>query len=75
VGSIRPTSRAARIAVGDALLALFAAAVPLSGLARQNLNASGGSLPVWVSAAFAAVGLVLGLLVLLFPDGRLPSAR
>ena len=118
------------------LLALFAAAVPLSGLARQNLNAGGGSVPVWVSAAFAAAGWVLafrrpanplgwimlggafffalsedasyytvadyglrhgdlplgavallaqpgwapgivllGLLVLLFPDGRLPSSR
>jgi hypothetical protein len=136
VGSIRLTSRAACIAVGGVLLALFAAAVPLSGLARQNLNAGGGSVPVWVSAAFAAVGWVLafrrpanplgwimlggafffalsedasyytvadyglrhgdlplgavallaqpgwapgivllGLTVLLFPDGRLPSAR
>ena len=124
------------MAVGGVLLALFAAAVPLSGLARQNLNAGGGSVPVWVSAAFAAAGWVLafrrpanplgwimlggafffalsedasyytvadyglqarrpsarrvallaqpgwapgivllGLLVLLFPDGRLPSSR
>ena len=118
------------------LLALYAAAVPLAAVAHQSLNASGGSLPVWVSAAFAAPGLVLawrrpanplgwvmlagaffialsedasyytvadyglrhgslplggvallvqpgwapgialfGLLVLLFPDGRLPSPR
>ncbi|MGH3214238.1 MAG: histidine kinase N-terminal 7TM domain-containing protein [Trebonia sp.] len=136
MGSTRPTSRAACIAVGGALLALFAAAVPLSRLAHQSLNASGGSLPVWVSAPFAAVGLMLawrrpanplgwimtagafflalsedasyyavadyglrhgdlplggvalfaqpgwapgiallGLLILLFPDGRLPSSR
>ena len=136
MGSIRLTSRAACLVIGGVLLALFAAAVPLSGLARQNLNASGGSVPVWVSAAFAAVGLVLawrkpanplgwimvgsafffavsedasyytvaayglrhgdlplgglallaqpgwapgivllGLVVLVFPDGRLPSAR
>ena len=122
--------------VGVVLLALFAAAVPLSGLAHQNLNAGGGSVPVWVSAAFAAAGWVLafrrpanplgwimlggafffalsedasyytvadyglrhgdlplgavallaqpgwapgivalGLLILLFPDGRLPSSR
>jgi hypothetical protein len=135
VGSIRLTSRAACVA-GGVLLALFAAAVPLSGLARQSLNAGGGSVPVWVSAAFAAVGWVLafrrpanplgwimlggafffalsedasyytvadyglrhgdlplgavallaqpgwapgivllGLLVLVFPDGRLPSSR
>jgi len=136
VGSIRLTSRAACLAVSGLLVALFAAAVPLAGLAHQTLNASGGSLPVWVSAAFAAVGLVLawrrpanplgwimvgsafffalsedasyytvadyghrhgdlplgglallvqpgwapgivllGLVVLVFPDGRLPSAR
>jgi hypothetical protein len=124
------------VVVGGVLLALFAAAVPLSRLAHQNLNAGGGSVPVWVSAAFAAAGWVLafrrpanplgwimlggafffalsedasyytvadyglrhgdlplgglallaqpgwapgivllGLLVLLFPDGRLPSSR
>jgi len=45
--------------VGGVLLALFAAAVPLSGLAHQNLNAGGGSVPVWVSASFAAAGWVL----------------
>ena len=134
--SIRLTSRAACLVIGGVLLALFAAAVPLSGLAHQNLNAGGGSVPVWVSAAFAAAGWVLafrrpanplgwimlgdafffalsedasyytvadyglrhgdlplggmallaqpgwapgivllGLLVLLFPDGRLPAAR
>jgi hypothetical protein len=122
--------------IGGVLLALFAAAVPLSRLAHQSLNAGGGSVPVWVSAAFAAAGWVLafrrpanplgwimlgdafffalsedasyytvadyglrhgdlplgglallaqpgwapgivllGLLVLLFPDGRLPSSR
>ena len=136
MGSIRLTSRAACLVIGGVLLALCAAAVPLSGLARQNLNAGNGSVPVWVSAAFAAVGIVLawrrpanplgwillagaffaalsedasyytvadyglrrddlplggvallaqpgwapaiaafGLLILLFPDGRLPSAR
>ena len=136
MGSIRLTSRAACLVIGGVLLALFAAAVPLSGLAHQNLNAGGGSVPVWVSVAFAAAGWVLafrrpanplgwimlggafffalsedasyytvadyglrhgdlplgglgllaqpgwapgivllGLLVLLFPDGRLPSSR
>jgi hypothetical protein len=136
VGSIRLTSRAACLVIGGVLLALFAAAVPLSGLAHQNLNAAGGSLPVWASTTFALVGLVLawrrptnplgwimlgsalflavsedasyytvavyglrrgdlplgrlallaqpgwapgivllGLLVLVFPDGRLPSSR
>jgi hypothetical protein len=40
------------------LLALFIGDVPLAGLARQSLNAS-GSLPVWISAAFAVAGFVL----------------
>jgi hypothetical protein len=118
------------------VLVLFIAAVPLAGLAHQNLNAASGSLPVWVTAPFAVVGLVLawrrpanpvgwimlggafffalsedasyytvadyglrhgdlplgalalfaqpgwapgivllGLLILVFPDGRLPSSR
>jgi hypothetical protein len=121
---------------GVVLLASFIAAVPLAGLAHQNLNASNGSLPIWVTAPFAVAGLVLawrrpanpigwimsggafffslsedasyytvadyglrhgdlalggvalfaqpgwapgivllGLLVLVFPDGRLPSSR
>jgi hypothetical protein len=59
VGSIRLTSRAACLVIGGVLLALFAAAVPLSGLAHQNLNAGGGGVPVWVSGAFGAAGLVL----------------
>jgi hypothetical protein len=59
VGSIRLTSRAAWIAIGAVLLVLCAAAVPLSGLARQNLNAGGGGVPVWVSVSFGVTGLVL----------------
>ena len=47
------------LAASAALLALAAAAVPLSRLARQSLNASGGSVPVWVVAPFAVVGLVV----------------
>ena len=136
MGSIRLTSRAAWIAIGGVLLVLCAAAVPLAGLAHQNLNAAGGGVPVWVSVSFGAAGLVLawrrpanalgwimvagaffaamaedpsyytvadyglrhgdlplgglalfaqpgwapaivsfGLLIMLFPDGRLPAAR
>ena len=132
----RLTAPAACVVIGGVLLALFIAAWPLAALAHQSLNASSGSVPVWVSAAFAAAGLVLawrkpanplgwimlggaffgalsedasyytvadyglrhgdlplggvalivqpgwapmivlfGLLVLLFPDGRLPSSR
>jgi len=121
---------------GGLVLALMIAEPPLAGLAHQSVNASGGSVPVYFSAAFAVVGFVvarrrprnplgwiilavggffalsedasfyvvaayrlrhgglplgwvallaqpawapaivlLGLVVLLFPDGRLPSAR
>jgi hypothetical protein len=128
--------RLACVVIGVVLLALFIGAVPLAALARQSLNASTGSLPVWVTAPFGVVGLVLawrrpanpvgwimlvgafffalsedasyytvadyglrhgdlrlgavalfaqpgwapgivllGLLVLVFPDGRLPSSR
>jgi hypothetical protein len=45
--------------LGGLLLTLVAAAVPLSRLAHQSLNASGGSLPAWFSAAYGAVGLVV----------------
>jgi len=45
--------------LGTVLLALAIAAVPLSRLAHQSLNSSGGSVPVWVSAAYDAVGLVV----------------
>ena len=132
----RLTSPAACAVIGVVVLVLFIAAVPLAGLAHQNLNASSGSLPVWVTAPFAVVGWVLawrrpanpvgwimlagafffalsedasyytvadyglrhgdlplggfalfaqpgwapgivlvGLLILVFPDGRLPSSR
>jgi hypothetical protein len=33
--------------------------VPLAGLAHQSVNASGGSLPVWISVGFGIVGLVV----------------
>jgi hypothetical protein len=130
------TSSAACAVIGVVVLVLFIAAVPLAGLAHQSLNAASSSLPVWVTAPFAVVGLVLawrrpanpvgwimlagafffalsedasyyavadyglrhgdlplgalalfaepgwapgivllGLLILVFPDGRLPSSR
>jgi hypothetical protein len=47
------------LACGAALLALVIAAVPLAGLAHQGLDASGGSVPVWVVAPFGVVGLVV----------------
>jgi hypothetical protein len=52
----RSASQAAALVVGGVTLALMIADVPLAGLARQSLDASGGSLPVWFSATFAVVG-------------------
>jgi hypothetical protein len=45
--------------LGGLLLALAIAAVPLSRLAHQSVNAAGGSVPVWIGAAYGAVGLVV----------------
>jgi len=55
----RVASPAAVLVLGSVVLALTIAAVPLAGLAHQGLDASRGSVPVWVSAPFAVVGLVL----------------
>jgi hypothetical protein len=62
----QPTDRRLRLAspvtalvVGGLALALMVADVPLAGLAHQSLAATGGSLPVWISAPFAVVGFVV----------------
>jgi hypothetical protein len=47
------------LVLGGFMLAVLAAAVPLARLAHQSLNAGGGSVPIWVSGAFAAVGFLL----------------
>jgi hypothetical protein len=47
------------LVLGALVLVLVAADVPLAGLARQSLNSSGGASPVWFSAAFGVVGLVV----------------
>ncbi len=56
---VRPLARSAALALGGLLLALCAADWPLSRLAHQSVNAGGGSVPIWVSAGFGLVGLVL----------------
>ncbi|MFY9926590.1 MAG: hypothetical protein WAK82_01185 [Streptosporangiaceae bacterium] len=56
---VRLASPTTALVLGGLVLALIIADVPLAGLARQSLNASGGSLPVWISAPFAVVGFVL----------------
>lgn len=45
--------------LGGLVLALVILNVPLARLAHQSVNASGGSVPVWIPAAFAAVGFVI----------------
>jgi hypothetical protein len=47
------------LVLGGLVLALAVVNVPLARLAHQSVNASGGSLPVWISAAFAPVGFVV----------------
>jgi hypothetical protein len=53
------SSRVTALVLAGVLLALMIADIPFAGLARQSLNSSGGSAPVWFSAAFAAVGFVV----------------
>jgi hypothetical protein len=53
----RLASPATALVLGGLVLALVIADIPLAGLAHQSLNAIGGSVPVWVSAPFALVGL------------------
>ncbi len=55
----RLASPTGALVLGAVVLALMIADVPLARLAHQSLSASGGSVPVWISAPFAAVGFVL----------------
>ncbi len=54
----RPAQLAA-LALGAVLAAAAVADVPLARLAHQSVDASGGSLPVWISAGFGVVGFVV----------------
>ena len=56
---LRLASPTTALVLGGAVLALMIADVPLARLARQSVNASNGSVPVWFSAAFAVVGFVV----------------
>jgi hypothetical protein len=60
-GSSRFWSASSVIALvaGGLVLALVVVDVPLARLAHQSLNASGGSSPVWFSAALGVVGFVV----------------
>jgi hypothetical protein len=52
-------SRVILLLAGALVLALLIPDVPLARLARQSVNAGGGSVPIWVSAALGTVGFVL----------------
>jgi hypothetical protein len=56
---LRLASPVTALVLGGLVLALVIADVPLAGLAHQSLDASGGSLPVWISAGFGVVGFVV----------------
>jgi hypothetical protein len=55
---LRPAPLTALVLGGLVLVAAIAD-VPLARLAHQSVDASGGSLPVWISAGFGAVGFVV----------------
>jgi hypothetical protein len=55
----RVASPVTAVVLAGLLAVLAIAAVPLAALARQSLNASGGSVPVWISAAFGLTGFVV----------------
>lgn len=55
----RLASPATALVLGGLVLALMIADVPLAAVAHQSLTATGGSVPVWVSAPFAAMGFVV----------------
>ena len=56
---LRSVSPVAALVAGALVLALVVVDVPLARLAHQSLNASGGSSPVWFSAALGVVGFVV----------------
>ncbi len=58
-GRFRSVSSVTALVAGGLILALVVVDVPLARLAHQSLNASGGSSPVWFSAALGVVGFVV----------------
>ena len=58
-GRFRSVLSVIALVAGGLVLALVVVDVPLARLAHQSLNASGGSSPVWYSAALGVVGFVV----------------
>ncbi len=59
VRRFRLASPTTALVLGGVVLVLMIADVPLADLAHQSVGASGGSLPVWISAGFGVVGFVV----------------
>jgi hypothetical protein len=59
VRRLRLATPGTALVTGGVVLALMAAEFPLSGLAHQGMSASGGGVPIWLSAPFAVMGFVL----------------
>jgi len=57
----RLASPTTALVLGAVVLALMIVDVPLARLAHQSLNTSSGSVPIWVTAPGAVVGLVVAL--------------
>ena len=55
----RLTSPVTALVLGGLVLAALAGDLPLASLAHQPLDASGGSVPVWISAGCAVVGFLV----------------
>jgi hypothetical protein len=58
-GRLRLGAPVAALALGGLVLVLAAAAVPLSRLAHQSLNAANGSVPVWAEVPLAVGAFVV----------------
>jgi hypothetical protein len=58
-GRSRLASPMIALILGGLLVVLIAVDAPLARLAHQGMNASGGSVPVWLSGAMGAAGFVV----------------
>jgi hypothetical protein len=52
-------ARLSALVLGALVLIAAIADVPLARLAHQSVDASGGSLPIWISAGFGTVGFIV----------------
>ena len=55
----RLASPGTALVAGALVLALMIAEFPLASLAHQSVNASGGGIPIWVTAPFGVIGFLV----------------